>query len=88
MARIPIGKLRALPWAVLLDAGVVLGRRWNALSGRERKRLGELLLATRGQMANLSVRERAELRRLVKKLDLAAAGRELVPFANRLRGKR
>jgi hypothetical protein len=83
-----LARLRALPWAVLLEAGVVVGRRWNALSGRERRRLGELLLASRGRVANLSVRERAELRRLANKLDLPAAGRELLPFANRLRGKR
>jgi hypothetical protein len=88
MARIPITRLRALPWALVLEAGAVAGRRVRALSGRERRRLGELLLASRGRASNLSLRERAELRRLVRKLDLPAAGRDLLPFAQRLRGRR
>jgi hypothetical protein len=73
-------RLRAVPWALLAQAGVVVGRRWTALSGKERARLASLLRSSRGRMSNLSLRERNELRKLVSKLDLKGAGRELRPL--------
>jgi hypothetical protein len=70
----------ALPWAVVLRGGVVVGKRWTALTGKERARLATLLRNWRGRTSNLSTRERAELRKLLRKLDLKNASRELMPL--------
>ena len=70
----------AVPWAVLARGGVIIGRRWSALSGRERERLAQLLRQSRGRVGNLSTRQRLELRKLTRKLDLKGMGRELMPL--------
>ena len=77
-------RLRALPWAALLQVGVAFGDRWRSLSPKDRTRLSELLRSSRGRVGNLSGKERGELRKLVGKLDLKGMGRELVPL---LRGR-
>ena len=73
-------RLKAVPWAVLARVGVLVGKRWTALSAKERARLASLVRGTRGRPGNLSARERNELRKLVRKLDLRGAGRELLPL--------
>jgi hypothetical protein len=70
----------ALPWTMLARAGLVVGKRWTALTGKERARLATLIRNSRGRAGNLSTRERLELRKLVRKLDLKGAGRELMPL--------
>jgi hypothetical protein len=80
-----VSRVKALPWAVLLQAGVVLGKRWRRLSEKDRARLTGLMRNSRGRLGNLSAKERSELRRLVGKLDVKGAGRELLPV---LRGGR
>jgi hypothetical protein len=75
----PVGRVRALPWATVLRAAFVVGRRVGALSGRDRARLGELLKKSRGWPGRLGERERTELRRLLAKLDLRGMGREMLP---------
>lgn len=70
----------ALPWTMLARGAMVVGKRWAALSGKERERLAALLRNSRGRTGNLNTRERAELRKLVRKLDLKGAGRELMPL--------
>jgi hypothetical protein len=80
-----LDRAKGLPWLALLQAGVIVGKRWSALSAKDRARLGSLLRESRGRMGNLSARQRAELRRLARKLDLRGASRELVPL---LRGGR
>ena len=72
--------MKGLPWLVLLQAGVVLGKRWSAMSGKDRARLASLVRQSRGRVSNLSVKERVELRRLSRKLDVRGAGRELLPL--------
>lgn len=76
---------KAVPWAVLLRGGVIVGRRWAALSAKERARLTELVRSSRGRLGSLSPRERTELGRLARKLDLGGMSRELTALA---RGKR
>jgi hypothetical protein len=76
----PVDRLKALPWALLAQIGVVVGKRWSALSGKERARLANLARSSRGRLSNLSSRERDELRKLVRKLDLRGAAREVVPL--------
>ena len=72
--------MKALPWLVLLQASVVLGKRWSALSAKERDRLTSLVRQSRGRVGNLSAKERLELRKLSRKLDLRGAGGELLPL--------
>ena len=83
-------RLKAIPWAALAQVGWAAGERWRTLSPKERARLSELLRSSRGRLRNLSGREREELGRLVRKMDLRAMGRELMPLvrARRRRGRR
>jgi hypothetical protein len=76
----------AVPWAVVVRAVMIVGKHWNALSGKDRERLAELLAQSRGRVGNLSVKQRLELRKLARKLDLKGMGSELLPLVRR--GKR
>jgi hypothetical protein len=80
--------VRAVPWMTLMQGTVVVGRRWAALSEKERARLTALLRRSRGRLANLSAKERAELGRLARKLDVKGMGRELAPLVLRKRSGR
>jgi hypothetical protein len=80
--------VRALPWVAIVQGGVAIGRRWRALSAKDRARLTRLLRESRGSVGNLSIRQRLELRALVRRLDLAGLGRELLPLARDGRGRR
>jgi hypothetical protein len=70
----------AVPWALLLRGGMIVGKRWSALSAKERARLAALLRESRGRVGNLSTRQRLELRKLARKLDLKGMSRELMPL--------
>lgn len=78
MAKSKLDRVRDLPWLMMLQAGVIVGRRWSALSEKERAQLTRILRESRGRRGNLSVKQRYELRRLARKLDLKGAGRELM----------
>ena len=73
-------RLRALPWAGLLQAAMVLRDRWRTLSAKDRARFTELLRESQGRVGNLSSRQRDELRKLVRKLDLRGAAKDLAPI--------
>jgi hypothetical protein len=75
------GRVKALPWAVLLQAVAVIGRRWRSLGKKDRERLTELVRDSGGRMSNLSAKERAELRKLLGKLDVKRIGLELAGLA-------
>jgi hypothetical protein len=81
-------RVKALPWATLLQAGAVIAQRWQALSAKDRARLRSLARDSHGRVGELSTKERAELRRLVGKLDLRGIGRDLLGLARRGRGRR
>jgi hypothetical protein len=70
-------RLKTLPWAAILQTGVLLTKRWLALSEKERKRLLGLLRDSHGRVSNLSVRERLELRKLLGKLEPKGTAREV-----------
>ncbi len=89
----PAGKLlraRNLPWALLLQAGTLVGSRWKSLSAKDRARLTALLRESGGRVGTLSAKQRGELRELVGKLDLKGLGGDLLPLVRggRKRGKR
>ncbi|HYM54154.1 MAG TPA: hypothetical protein VES97_02245 [Solirubrobacteraceae bacterium] len=81
-------RAKALPWAVFLQGGAILGRRWAALSAKEREGLVRLMRESRGRVSNLSEKERRELRRLAGKLDLKGIGGDLLALRGRRRRKR
>lgn len=80
--------VEAVPWAVLLRGGAIVGKRWTALSTKERARLAQLVRESRGRVSNLSVKQRVELRKLARKLDLKGLGRELLPLVRGGRGRK
>jgi hypothetical protein len=67
----------AVPWLVLVRGAMIVGKRWNALSSKERARLAELVRESHGRVGNLSVKQRLELRKLAGKLDLKSMAGEL-----------
>lgn len=64
---------------------VIARDHWGKLTPGERAHLSALVRKSRGRRANLTARERAELRRLAAKLDLPGLGRSMAPVARRLR---
>lgn len=72
------GRVKDLPWALLLQMGLVLGKRWRSLSAKDRARLTELTRESRGRLGNLSAKQRKELKKLVGKLHPKRTARELV----------
>ena len=70
----------SVPWLTLARAAMIVSRRWNALSAKERAHLAQLVTESRGRVSNLSLKQRAELRKLARKLDLKGMGRELWPL--------
>jgi hypothetical protein len=82
------GRLRTIPWAALLQGGVVVTRRLKDLSGKDRERLTALLRESRGRIGNLTEKERKELRKLAGKLDLKAMGGELLALRSVTRRRR
>ena len=85
-------RVKDLPWVLLLQAAVVIGKRWRALSEGDRARLTRLVRESQGRPARLSAKERLELRRLAGKLDIKRMARELALLAraggNRRRRRR
>jgi hypothetical protein len=86
--RNPLGALKALPWALVLDAATVLNSHWQELKESERDRVATLLRKSKGNPSNLSKRERDELRKIAGKLDFPGMARDLIPFARRLGRRR
>jgi hypothetical protein len=70
---------RVLPWVLLYELATVAGSEWRGLSASERAKLTRLIAKSRGWPSNLSRRERAEVKRIVTKLDLQRVAREIVP---------
>ncbi len=85
MAKIPI---KGAPWLMIMQAALSARRHWGVLEPSERTDLARLLRTTRGRPANLTAHEKAELRRLVGKLDLPGLGKDLLPIASRRSGRR
>ena len=52
------------------------GERWRRSQTKERARLAQLVRESRGRLGNLSAKEREELRKLARKLDLKGMGRD------------
>jgi hypothetical protein len=86
--RSKLDRLRAFPWVAIAQVGVVVGRRWRALSNKDRARLTRLARASRGRPGNLSAKERAELKWLLRKLDLKGIAAELFALTRQRQRRR
>ena len=75
-------RIRAIPWLLLFEAArTVHSHVMDSLSPRERRRVGEILRASRGNPMNVTAAQRAELRAIAGKLDFKRLGGNLVPHA-------
>jgi hypothetical protein len=73
-----LARVKDVPWALLLQMGLVLGKRWRSLSAKDRARLTELTRQSRGRLGNLPEKQRKELKKLVGKLHPKRTARDLV----------
>jgi hypothetical protein len=77
MSRVParLSRVRTIPWLLVLRAGQLI---WvhlrDDLSPHDRRRLGALV---RRPPHRLTPQERADLRSIVRKVDLSGLGRDL-----------
>jgi hypothetical protein len=75
-----LARLRAVPWLLLFEAARLFHAQvMDALSPRDRRRVGEILRKSRGMPQNVTSTEREELRAIARKLDLKRLGREFAP---------
>lgn len=85
MPKIPI---KGAPWLLVIQAAMAAREHWGVLTPAERADLTRLLRTTKGRPANLTAQEKAELRRLVGRLDLPGLGRDLLPIASKRKRRR
>ena len=62
---------------------MLLRDRWMQLNPHDRAELTEIVRKSKGRPANLTAAERQRLGVLVRKLEPAAVGRDLLPHARR-----
>jgi hypothetical protein len=80
-------RLRAVPWLLLFEiARGVHSHIMDTLTPAERRRVTQILRKSKGNPANVTPREREELRRLAGKVDLRRLGQDLAPRV--LRGRK
>jgi hypothetical protein len=86
MPRLP--GYKAVPWLLLLEVATVLRAHWALLDDRDRRELSRIVRKSHGDPRRLSKRERSELLRIMRRLDLLTAGRKLMPLRGGLRKHR
>lgn len=85
----PLARIRTLPWIALLDiARTTKSHLDEHLSAGDRKKVTAIARKTKGDVRKLSERDKAELKRIARELNLALLARSVVPTATRLRRRR
>jgi hypothetical protein len=70
---------------IALDVAMVARERWGRLAPNERRRIAEIVRKGRA----IDERDKTDLKRIVAKLELLDAGRQLLPIVGgRRRGRR
>ena len=82
-----VERAKALPWALMLQAGFVVGNRLSKLTSSERERLLKLVRESGGRLSSLTEKERKELSRIAAKLDVRGMSGELLPLFRGGRGR-
>ena len=78
-----------MPWLMVFELAMTLRKHWRRLPSGERKQLADLIRKSQGVPTRLSASERADVRRLVAKLEPAAVARSIVPIGRRaVKGRR
>ena len=80
---LPITRVRATPWLIVLQLAITLRRHWKYLSPGERTRLASLIKKSQGKPGKLTPAERADVRMLVRKLEPIAIARSVVPIGRK-----
>ena len=78
-----VTRVRSLPWVVVFELAMTLRKHWKRLAPGDRKRLTELIKKSQGVPTRLSASERADVRRLVAKLEPGTIARSMVPIGRR-----
>ena len=83
----PLARVRTLPWLVLLElARTTKSHLDENLSASDRRKVSSIARKTKGDVRKLSERDKAELKRIARELNLTLLARNLAPTATRLRG--
>ncbi len=70
--------LRAMPWArILVLARIVIARFSEDLPEQDRRRLGAILAATKGNPRRLTASQRTELLRILRQVDVVKLRNEV-----------
>ena len=80
---LPISRVRGMPWVMVLQLAMTLRRHWKYLTPAERTHLAGLIRKSQGSPAKLTRAERADVRRLVRKLEPFTIARSVVPIGKR-----
>jgi hypothetical protein len=72
-----------MPWVMVIQLAMTLRRHWKYLTPAERTQLAGLIKKSRGVPTKLSPKERADVRRLVRKLEPFAIARSVAPIGKR-----
>jgi hypothetical protein len=85
----PLARVRTLPWLVLLElARTTKSHLDENLSAADRRKVSAIARRSKGDVRKLSERDKAELKRIARDLNLALLARNIAPSAARLRGGR
>ncbi|MEJ7797423.1 MAG: hypothetical protein WKF42_02905 [Solirubrobacteraceae bacterium] len=85
---LPISRVRAMPWVMVLQLAMTLRRHWKYLSPGERTQLAALIRKSQGMPNRLTPKERAEVRLLVRKLEPIAIARSVAPIGRKGVGRK
>jgi hypothetical protein len=76
-----------LPWIVLLElARTTKSHLDENLSPADRRKVGAIAKKTKGDVRKLSERDKAELKRIARDMNLIMLAQNIAPTASRLRG--
>ena len=79
-------RVRTLPWLALIDvARTTKAHLDENLSEKDRKRVAAIARRTKGDVRKLTEREKADLKRIGRDLNVALLARDLVPGVGRMR---
>jgi hypothetical protein len=82
-------RVRAMPWLMVFELAVTLRKHWRRLEPADRLRLAELVRKSQGRPNRLTAEERADMRRLVAKLEPGQIARSVMPIGRRaMKGRR
>lgn len=77
-----------MPWVMVIQLAMTFRRHWKYLTPGERTQLASLLKKSQGVPTKLTAAERADVRRLVRKLEPFAMARSVAPIGKRAAGGR